>query len=113
MASVYNIPTHKKGDTFTGVTFTVLVNGTPLNLTGSAIKMDIRVGNVLKKRIDNGTTGGVTLLNAGAGVFTIDKQIIDIPARTYDYDIQFTLANGDVKTYIIGTWTIVQDITYE
>jgi hypothetical protein len=39
MANTYKLPTHIKGDTFGPVTFEILVNGTPLDLTGATAKM--------------------------------------------------------------------------
>ena len=41
------------------------------------------------------TTGsGLTITDATGGKFRIDNQIIDIPADTYQYDIQVKFLNG-------------------
>jgi hypothetical protein len=109
----YTIPDHIKGDTWPGVSFTVIVNGEPLPLTGASIRMMLRnTSNAIKKTFTSEVDGGITITDGEDGDFQIDEQIIDIPAGRYKYDIEFTLANGDVKTYIKGTWTITQDITY-
>jgi len=108
--STYNFPNHLKDDTFQGVTFTVLVNSVPLDLTDSSIRMGLRgAGGSLEKTFVVGS--GITLTMPASGIFTFNKQIIDLPAQTYTYDIQFTLNTGEVYTYISGEWMIVQDVT--
>jgi hypothetical protein len=75
--------------------------------------MDIRPKYELKtltKRLAIGS--GLSMVNAAAGIFKIDKQVIDIPAGVYAYDIEITVAGGDVKTYVRGEWEILQDVTY-
>jgi hypothetical protein len=112
-ASTYMIPTHRKGDTFKGVIFAVLVNDVALDLTNAYIRMDMRLTPKKEsvKRLTSETNGGITILDDGK--FQINKQIVDVPAAKYVYDIEITLASGDVDTYIAGTWTIVQDVTYD
>lgn len=114
----YKIPDHLKGDTFDGVVFTVSVNSTPLDLTGASLKMTL-VKQAPQKDIKVKTPvltltsplGGLSLVNGPAGRFQIDKQIINVPPDVYAYDIQITLSDGTVKTYISGTWKILPDIT--
>lgn len=109
------LPDHIKGDTFPGQQFTVLVNEAPLPLAGAVITMDLRKderANSERVLRLSTTLGTISIINAAGGVFQINKQIIDIPAKQYNYDIEIVLANGDVKTYISGTWTILQDITH-
>lgn len=104
---------HYKGDTFDGEQFTILINNSPSDLTDAHIKMDVR-------KIKTGTAvlrlstdaGGISITEPASGIFQIDPQIIDIPAAKYFYDIQITYPTGLVKTYIEGTWTILQDVTY-
>ena len=121
----YNFPTVKKGDTFDGLVFTVSVNGTRLPLTGASIAIDLRVtpkGESVKRFSTDTDEGGITILTAGTtptvdtggdGQFMLDKQIIDVLANTYKYDIEIILANTTVKTYVGGTWIISQDVTYD
>lgn len=114
----YKIPDHLKGDTFDGVIFTVSVNSVPLNLTDASFKMTL-VKQAPQKDIKVKTpvltltspSGGLSLVNGPLGKFQINKQIINIPPDVYAYDIQITLADGTVKTYVKGTWKILQDIT--
>ena len=109
----YNLPSHVKGDTFNGILFTVTVNTVALDLTNAHIKMDLRLTplGVVAKTFSDGA--GITISNSPTdGKFTIDAQIIDIAAANYYYDIEITLGNGLVKTYISGRWNILQDVTY-
>lgn len=114
----YNLPRHKKGDTFDGILFTVTVNGNPVDLTGAIIEMDIRNPDtevsVLRLTSDIGEGGGITIdANPTLGKFSLDSMIINIPAEVYDYDIQITFTSGIIKTYVGGKWNIEQDVTYE
>ena len=98
------------------VAFTVTVNAVALNLTGASIRMDVRnsAAALLKRFTTHATIDpGLTITNAVAGQFKFNEQIVDISAGTHDYDIQFTLADATVVTYIEGTWTITQDITHD
>jgi hypothetical protein len=108
----YNFPPHIKGDTFEGKVFTILINGTPANLNGATIKMDLRKNKKettpLTLRLANGS--GITILTNGS--FQIDPQVIDIPSEDYVYDIEITFASGEVKTWIEGILPITQDITH-
>ena len=116
MASTYNFPNHIKGDTMQEVVFTITVNDNPLDLTGAEINMDMRLSTdirTLAKRFTS--TGGdptIEITNAAGGIFKVIEQIVDVPAGTYNYDIEITLADETVKTYIAGTWIITQDQTY-
>lgn len=104
----YNFPDHIKNDTFDGISFTVNVNGSPLNLTGASILASF------KKNFDTTKTlaspDDITITVPTSGQFTIDQKVIDWPAGTYNYDIAMTLNTGVIKTYIKGTWTIVEDL---
>jgi len=111
MADYYNFPDHRKGDTFSGTTFQVNVDGTPLNITGATIKMMMKHKKKNVKKLLT-SYSGITISNPSSGEFKIDRQIIDTDPGEYVYDIEIELADGTVKTYIKGSWTIKQDITY-
>lgn len=115
MASqTYDFPDHRKGDTFAGVQFTITKNGSPLDLTSASLRMEMReltpTGSVGATFTDD-SGGGLTITDAVNGVLTFDEQVVDVSALLYHYDIQITLSNGDVKSYIVGTWDIIQDVT--
>jgi hypothetical protein len=115
MATTYDFPDHIKGDTMEAVTFTITVNAVALNLTGASARMDVRESLKGKQlvRYTSAVSGGLTIVApATDGKLRFDEAIIDLPVGTHNYDIEITLADASVKTYISGTWTIVQDITY-
>ena len=106
----YNFPDHIKGDTIEKIEFTITVDSVPLPLEGAAIKMNLRTReNALLQEFD--LDDGFTITNASGGVFEFDEQIIDVMAGAHKYDIEFTLSDDSVKTYIKGNWTITQDQT--
>ena len=110
----YDFPNQFKGDTFGGVQFTLSRNGSPIDLTGASLEMMLRlVKTVSPPALTLSTpSSGLTITDAVNGVFTVDKQEIDIDAGDYFYDIELTEANGDINTYIAGQWVILQDTTY-
>ena len=106
--------THTKGDTFNEVAFEVKKNGTALNLTGATIKMQLRkdyndVTPTLS--LTSVSNAGLTITNATSGHFKINEQIINIEVFNYVYDIQFTLASGEVKTYVKGGFNVTPEVT--
>lgn len=109
----YKIPDHLRGDTFDGTVFTVTVNGIPLDLTGASIKMSLVTDLKTFEPVLTLSTpsSGMSIVSATAGKFQINKQVISLAPNNYYFDIQITLADGTVKTYIKGTWKILQDIT--
>lgn len=111
MASTYNITVYNN-DTYAGTDFTVTVNDVALNLTGAAIRMQVRRTRNEPAIIDIDTDDGITITDAAAGKFSIDEQIFSGVPGVYLYDIQITLSDGTVKTYIKGNFTITGDITH-
>lgn len=110
--ATYNFNPIKKGDTFSGIRFTVNINDVPADLTDASIRMQLRTQPLHPTAHEMSTEGGqIEISNAEAGEFEIIEQIIDFPAYNYYYDIEITFANGVVKTYIEGKLPISQDIT--
>lgn len=100
----YNFPEHRSTDTFEGVSFTINVNGTPLDLTGASIKATF-VQN-FKQTFTLTSPTHITITDASNGTFEIDQQVIGWEPGTYNYNIQITLVSGVIKTYIKGVWVI-------
>jgi hypothetical protein len=113
MASIYNIPTLIKGDTFKDLQFTLSINSVAEDLTDYTIACKFRKNTKtgrIAKAID--TTAGITLVDAINGVFKIDAFTCDFDVATYYYDIEFTNGSGEIDTYIQGTFKVEQDVTY-
>jgi hypothetical protein len=112
----HDLPTVRRGDTYNGSQFTLTVNSSPLDLTGASIKMDMRLteDGVSEKRFETGGKGITIATPPTAGIFSIDQQIIDtVDFGNFFYDIEITLQNGEVKTYVWGIWPIAEDITHD
>jgi hypothetical protein len=110
----YNFKDHKKGDTFSGVQFSVIVNGQPADLTNAQIRMQLKESvTTIRPAVAEFSVANnkIEITDALAGEFFFKKQVIDVPAKKYVYDIQIIFANGDIKTWIQGTWNILQDFT--
>lgn len=106
--------THTKGDTFNQVVFEVKRNDVAIDLTGATIKMQLRKNysdTSAALSLTSVSNSGITITNASNGNFKINQQIIDIEVFNYVYDIQFTLASGEVKTYIKGGFNVVPEVT--
>ena len=99
--------THKRGDTFYQTPINIQVNNVDLDLTGATILMQLRkeAGGVVM------FTPDLTITDAPGGDFQIDEQIINISACTYQYDIQITLSDDTVVTWISGLFIINNDIS--
>jgi hypothetical protein len=105
--------THIKGDTFESVNFAMILNSVVLNLTGCTLRMQLRkeYGGVIFLSLTSVASAGITITNAAGGLFRINRQIINIDAANYIYDIELIKADGTVKTYVSGNFSITNDVT--
>ena len=105
--------THIKGDTFEAVNFQMLVNSVALNLTGCTLRMQLRkeYGGVIFLALTSVASAGITITNPSSGIFAINRQIINLDAFNYIYDIELIKADGTVKTYVSGNFVITNDVT--
>ena len=103
----------KRGDTFAEVPFQINVNTVPLDLTGAVIRMQLRTdyGGDVYLELTSVGSNGITITNASNGEFKINETIIELEAFSYKYDIQITLSNGEVKTWIEGIFNVSNDVT--
>ena len=107
----YDFATHRKGDTWQPPTFTGNIDGTAINLAGATIAMKVRDCNGAEM-LSLTSVSGITITDAVGGVFKIDDQVLDIAAGVYNYDIEFTLSDGNIFTWIVGKLIVSQDQTY-
>lgn len=116
MAYVYNIPKHRRGDTWKGIeSIGITINGIPIDLSFAQIDIEFRKEYdsppVLKLSTLNNTISVLPSLSA----FKIPPLVIYMPPATYKYDIQITsnvnTPLSSINTYIEGTWEIYFDIT--
>jgi hypothetical protein len=115
ISAIINFDNWKCGDSVEAITFALLKNNAPVNLTGSLIRCYFRKEEqqaaALKLTTEN--SGGITILDAVNGTFRIDEiKSLQMEAGIYDYDIEVTDINGVVDTYVKGTVEVEQDVTY-
>jgi hypothetical protein len=110
---IYNIPAHRRGDTWDGINnITLAINNEPIDLTDAVITMELREEVDSPVVLTFSTVNDTILItDAVNGAFSIPEIIVDIPFGKYIYDIQVVLASGKTKTYIGGTWEIASDVT--
>ena len=111
MAEFPNIE-HYKGDTFKQVLMVYKVNGTPINLTGAIIRMQLRKekDGVSYLELTSVGNAGITITNASTGSFKINTQMIDIQAGNYVYDMEFNIG-GVIETLIKVDFILTNDVT--
>ncbi len=100
----------KAGDTWNGYTISYSLNGSPVDITNHAIRLQVKsIANEVL--IDLAIGSGITITDPANGVFRIDPLIAPENCGQNRYDLQFTDAGGVVKTYLKGKFTIEEDVT--
>jgi len=94
-----------KGTTFEGIGFLITKNGLPLSIASAKMELKFSENAPATLTLINGE--GLTLDEASPGLIVVDKQIIDIDALNYLYEIETTTTDGDVYVYIKGSWEII------
>lgn len=104
-----------RGDSRT-LRVTVTSGGSPVDLTGYSIAFTVRPDEdadaVITKSSADPTEINIT--DAANGRLEIYLQPADtenLQLRSYDYDVEITSPTGVVSTVVVGTLTILKDIT--
>lgn len=110
------LPTHISGDWWNGMgPITVRVNGDPLDITGTEIKMQIRRSrkpneNVLAEW--STTDGTIEIINGPNGIFNITGRTLSLPGGNLFSDVQIETLDGRSFTIIPEiVWNVINDIT--
>lgn len=115
----YDIPNHRRGETFDGVLFQSLtVNGNLIDLNGYIIEADFRQNkNGIKQQrwSNNGVNPKIeVLLPTSDGNFRFkDNFVVDLPPAKYFYDIRFIAPTNKVEYYVQGTFQVEENVTRE
>lgn len=100
---VADYKTFLRGDTVNARRFTVTRDAAPYSLVGVDIRATFRMGG-------QAVEAGITVVDAAGGIFQIDPFQMQVPGL-WKYDVQFTNAAGEVRTYVKGALQIVEDVT--
>lgn len=105
--------THKKDTTFDAWTLQIIIDDVNADLTGSVIEMQLRLQPGQPVALDLTSVGnaGITITDPLNGIFKINEQVIDIPAKEYMYDIKIIFPDGEIRRWIEGKFNIVNVIT--
>lgn len=99
--NVYEADTMKRTIRLTNKT-----NGQPVDLTGAAIKMEIRTPDLQTVLLTIATGNGATV----SGNSIIIQKDITIAAGEYVYDLQ-TIKDGVTTTYLKGAFFVTRNVT--
>ena len=112
MAGKYDFLPVVSGDTMDAYHLQITENDVAVNLTNSKIKMDIRKGVGLPLVMSFSSDDETIKIDAPLeGKFKIEKRKIEASGYQYKYDLQVEFENGDVKTYLAGTFPVEHQIT--
>jgi len=110
----FDFPPHYRGDALGTIRITLKYpeTGNPIYLTGSIIRMQLKTGNKVAYEFSNLLTGEnqLTILPNGVIQFPVINSW-NLVADNYAYDLQVTDAAGEVRTYLKGYWSFIQDVT--
>ena len=106
-----NFKPQLKGDTFKGGIFTI---SPAIDLTGSSMRCQFRRGGKKNQvQVDLTLGSGLTINDAINSIYQIDEITpLDWVVGNYNFDIEITLASGDIITPNEGILPVTQDTTY-
>lgn len=117
-SETYDFPNHTQGSTFKGVSFEIIINDIPLDLTDATIIMTLDTFNnsksnvlILSTELENEKI--VILDPPTSGKFRIIPQLINIAGGLYKYDIKIITGDSIVRIPIKGKWYISTVPSYE
>lgn len=112
MSNAITLNPHTSGDTWRGLALTLSVNGSPMDLTGATVRMQMRKHPSAAATEYEWSTGNGTIVidNPLLGALTVAKRNISGKDQLY-FDVQVTDATGDIRTVVSGTLPITQDVT--
>ena len=121
----FDFPPHTAGDTLKGGWFefwlaydaTSDTYSSPMNLTGFRADLQVRTAeNPASPLILNlsTTNGGLTIGGTGNNFVFVNDVVaskMEVPPKTYKYDLQLTSPSGEVTTYFYGDFPIITQVT--
>lgn len=110
IAGYYVMNDRIRGATSPAVTFTVDIDGDPVDLTSCYILCEFKLGRTSTVALSLDTNGGITITDALNGVFRIDEiDVLDLDPNIYYYDIWITFPDNTVRHWIVGSMTVIEE----
>ena len=111
---VVTLKTHTSGDTWRGLAMTITLNGTPLDLTGATVLMQMRKlaasTEVAYEWKSDGASPQIEITDAAAGEVSIKSRVV-LGSGSLPFDIQVTTADGIIRTVVSGVLPVVLDVS--
>jgi hypothetical protein len=111
----YNFPKHISGDTWDGInSITIKSRNIPIDLTNCIINIQVRSAfNLASPVVFEFSTidDSILIISPLSGIINIPSKLVDIPVGLYKYDLQIQYPSGSKKTYLMGEWEIIPNIT--
>lgn len=111
--ATYTIPSHTSGDMWAGISsLTITINSVAPTVALASARIQFRKSAAGSVVLELSTADDTILIESAANwEISVPKIVVSIPAGVYVYDLQTVDGDGDTKTYLGGTWTILEDIT--
>lgn len=112
---IYDFTPHRCGDTWKGISsITISHNGVPVDLTESVVRIQFRSAHNVASPVVlelSSKKGQIVFAMPRNGVISIPSQNIEMPIGKYAYDLEVTLIDGTIKTYMEGVLEVIPQIT--
>lgn len=104
--------TRYRGDTW-GPEFAIQQSGAAYDITDHSFKLSVNPSRTPADATaqEFQVTGSIVDATGGIVKFPLGSSEAALDPGTYYYDVQETDDAGAVRTIIVGTWTVTQDIT--
>lgn len=109
----FDWPAQYAGDTAELQEIQIVEDGFPVDLTGATVRMQVRQGPGQPILISNTSvaSSGIVISDATEGTFKVGGyENPDIEAALI-YDIEVEFSNGDIRTYLTGSYLIYAQVT--
>ena len=113
------IDDHFVGDTWDGMELKIenleddgiTVTG-PVDLTGSSIRSHFKKRNSTEPVFKFSTEdGSIKILDAANGIIEFQPLKMDFNPGEYNYDVEVTFPDGNIKTLFQDYWNLLNDVT--
>jgi hypothetical protein len=104
---------HYSGDSFLGINFQLFDEAdVAVDLTGATALLQLRKNYGLPVALEwKSSDNTIEITGNTVKLLPRTATVMSIEAYKYFYDLQVTHASGEVRTYVIGKFSILNDIT--
>lgn len=101
------------GDTALFLEFKLTEDGSPMDLTGAEINMQVRntQSNAVVLDLTSQSSAGIEITDATGGAFRVGGYATPDQPGLHAYDIEVTFSGGEVRTFIKGFYPIHNQVT--